>query len=186
MMQVENEVGVLGDSRDHSPAANDAFAGPVPQRVDAVPPAAQGHAGAGASGSLANQRHENVRHVDASLRRRGNLGARTASSWPGSTRAMSTKWQRRARPNTTFRFYVNAWLDGPNARPGQYPSGGPLPQVADIWRAGAPRIDFQSPDLYASQFDRNQREIQPQRQSAVRSRNARRPAGRNECVDARC
>jgi len=31
MMQVENEVGVLGPSRDHSPAANKAFAGPVPK-----------------------------------------------------------------------------------------------------------------------------------------------------------
>ena len=31
MIQVENEVGVLGESRDHSPAANRAFAGPVPK-----------------------------------------------------------------------------------------------------------------------------------------------------------
>ena len=29
-MQVENEVGVLGDSRDHIAAANDAYAKPVP------------------------------------------------------------------------------------------------------------------------------------------------------------
>src|SRR5919202_3166351 len=31
MVQVENEVGVLGDSRDRSEAANRAFAGPVPR-----------------------------------------------------------------------------------------------------------------------------------------------------------
>src|SRR5271157_6379442 len=31
MMQVENEVGVLGDSRDRSPAANQAFDGQVPK-----------------------------------------------------------------------------------------------------------------------------------------------------------
>ena len=31
MIQVENEVGVLGPSRDHSPAANQALAGPVPK-----------------------------------------------------------------------------------------------------------------------------------------------------------
>jgi len=30
MVQVENEVGVLGDTRDHSEAANRAYAGPVP------------------------------------------------------------------------------------------------------------------------------------------------------------
>ena len=32
-MQVENEVGVLGDSRDFVPAANDAFAKPVPKEL---------------------------------------------------------------------------------------------------------------------------------------------------------
>ncbi|MGH7991137.1 MAG: DUF5597 domain-containing protein, partial [Limisphaerales bacterium] len=33
MMQVENEVGVLGDSRDRSPAANVAYNAPVPQAL---------------------------------------------------------------------------------------------------------------------------------------------------------
>src|ERR1019366_623141 len=33
MMQVENEVGVLGDSRDRSSAANQAFRGPVPKEL---------------------------------------------------------------------------------------------------------------------------------------------------------
>lgn len=32
--------------------------------------------------------------------------------------------------------------------PGNYPSGGPTPQVLDVWRAGAPSIDFIAPDLY--------------------------------------
>ena len=33
MMQVENEVGILGDARDHSDAANKAFASPVPAQL---------------------------------------------------------------------------------------------------------------------------------------------------------
>ena len=33
MMQVENEVGVLRDSRDRSEPANKAFAGPVPKEL---------------------------------------------------------------------------------------------------------------------------------------------------------
>ena len=33
MMQVENEVGLLGDSRDRCEAANKAFAGPVPKEL---------------------------------------------------------------------------------------------------------------------------------------------------------
>src|SRR5262249_6098415 len=35
MMQVENEVGVLGDTRDHSPAAEKAYASPVPHELTA-------------------------------------------------------------------------------------------------------------------------------------------------------
>ena len=33
MIQVENEVNMEGDSRDRSPAANKAFAGPVPKEL---------------------------------------------------------------------------------------------------------------------------------------------------------
>ncbi len=50
-------------------------------------------------------------------------------------------------------MYVNAWLKQPStAWPGRYPSGGPLPQVIDIWRAGAPSIDFIAPDIYIDEF----------------------------------
>jgi hypothetical protein len=47
-------------------------------------------------------------------------------------------------------MYANTWLYGygrPN-NPGSTPSGGPLPHVHDLWRAGAPSIDILSPDLY--------------------------------------
>jgi hypothetical protein len=51
-------------------------------------------------------------------------------------------------------MYVNAWLQQPNmAWPGTYPSGGPLPQVHDVWRAGAPAVDILAPDLYLEYFD---------------------------------
>ena len=50
-------------------------------------------------------------------------------------------------------MYVNAWLkQSSTAWPGKYPSGGPLPQVIDIWRAAAPSIDFISPDIYIDEF----------------------------------
>ena len=50
-------------------------------------------------------------------------------------------------------MYVNAWLKQPFSYiPGKYPSGGPLPQVIDIWRAAAPSIDFISPDIYTDEF----------------------------------
>jgi hypothetical protein len=50
-------------------------------------------------------------------------------------------------------MYVNAWLKQPFSYwPGRYPSGGPLPQVLDIWRAGAPSVDFLAPDIYMDDF----------------------------------
>jgi hypothetical protein len=51
-------------------------------------------------------------------------------------------------------MFVNAWLQQPNhAWPGTYPSGGPVPQVHDIWRAAAPAVDILAPDLYLQYFD---------------------------------
>jgi hypothetical protein len=50
-------------------------------------------------------------------------------------------------------MYVNAWLKQPFSYwPGRYPSGGPLPQVLDVWRAAAPAIDFIAPDIYMDEF----------------------------------
>lgn len=51
-------------------------------------------------------------------------------------------------------MYVNAWLKQPFSYwPGRYPSGGPLPQVLDIWQAAAPSIDFLAPDIYLDEFE---------------------------------
>ena len=49
-------------------------------------------------------------------------------------------------------MYVNAALNRPGARPGQYNSGGPLPHLYEVWRAGAPAIDFLAPDIYLPNF----------------------------------
>jgi hypothetical protein len=50
-------------------------------------------------------------------------------------------------------MYVNAWQKQPFSYwPGKYPSGGPLPQVLDIWRSAAPSIDFLAPDIYLDAF----------------------------------
>lgn len=49
-------------------------------------------------------------------------------------------------------MYVNAALNRPGKKPGEYPSAGPLPHVMDIWKAAAPSIDFLSPDFYNPDF----------------------------------
>lgn len=55
-------------------------------------------------------------------------------------------------------MFVNAWLRQgkykPNEdMPGGYPSGGPLPQVLDAWRAGGPAIDILAPDVHVPNYD---------------------------------
>lgn len=48
---------------------------------------------------------------------------------------------------------VNAWIvQHPNQLPGEYPNGGPVSRVMDIWKAAAPAIDIQSPDIYLPNF----------------------------------
>ena len=151
MMQVENEVGVLGETRDCSPAANAAFAALVPKELMSY-----------------LQQHKDTLVPELCEVWKTN-GMKTSGTWaqvfgegPWSPDSIFMAWQyaryinkvaEAGKAEYDIPMYVNAWLDGANGRPGQYPSGGPLPQVSDIWRAGAPRIDFQSPDIYPTNFD---------------------------------
>lgn len=48
--------------------------------------------------------------------------------------------------------YVNCALNRPGVDPGKYPSGGPLPHLIDVWKAGASSIDMLSPDVYHGDF----------------------------------
>ena len=49
-------------------------------------------------------------------------------------------------------FYANAWLDRPDKNPGEYPNGGPVPAVLDVWRTYAPTIRVLAPDIYDDDF----------------------------------
>jgi hypothetical protein len=146
MAQVENEAGLLGASRDHSHTGNAAYSGPVPPVV-----------------------------VDVMASRPGAAQGGEVGSWPDvlpspdlcdeafMAYGIATHVERVAkagRQHSALPFFVNAWLDSDldidlpgfavagGQRPGNYPSGGPLPHVSDIWRACAPSIDLLAPDLY--------------------------------------
>jgi len=49
-------------------------------------------------------------------------------------------------------MFVNGAQGRPGAKPGAYPSGGPLAHLAKEWRSGAPSIDMLSPDIYFDNF----------------------------------
>jgi Domain of unknown function (DUF5597)/Beta-galactosidase len=149
MMQVENEVGVLGDSRDHSPAANAAFDGDVPARLTAY-----------------LQAHRATLYPDLRELWDAN-GDKTSGTWSqvfGDTQRADEVFMAwhygsyiqavaaAGKAEYDIPMYVNTWLEGETTPPGEYPSGGPEPRVYDVWKAAGSSIDIYSPDLYAADF----------------------------------
>jgi hypothetical protein len=149
MMQVENEVGVLGATRDHSGVAERAFAGQVPEELTRY---------------LSS--HRATLYPDLLALWEEN-GAKTNGTWEqvfgasSRTDEIFMAWHYAkfvqavaAAGKTTYPLpmYVNTWLAGADVKPGDYPSGGPQPRVVDIWKAAGSAIDIYSPDLYASDF----------------------------------
>jgi len=150
MVQVENEVGLLGDSRDRSPAANAAFARPVPREfMDYL------------------QKHKDTLLPEFRAVWEA-AGFKTAGTWeevfgPGMrTDEIFMGWNyaryvdqvaQAGKAEYNVPMFVNAWLNAPADKgPGDYPSGGPQAHQHDIWRAGAPHIDMLCPDIYMTNF----------------------------------
>lgn len=149
MVQVENEVGILGASRDHSEAANQAFSQPVPPK-------------------LLNALAKNRDSLYPDLRKRWeSTSFRNSGTWEqifGSgpeTDEIFMAWNyanyvghvaEAGKAEYAIPMFVNAWLSQPDRKPGGWPSGGPLPHVMDIWKTAATKLDFVSPDIYQPNF----------------------------------
>jgi beta-galactosidase GanA len=149
MVQVENEIGMIPEARDRSATANKLFAAQVPT-------------------DLMNYLTANRENLIPEFRARWQTaGFKTRGSWQevfgagAATEEIFTAWHFARYANTVaaagksvypLPMFVNAALVRPNYQPGQYPSGGPLPHLLDVWRAGAPQIDFLSPDIYFPNF----------------------------------
>ncbi len=50
---------------------------------------------------------------------------------------------------------VNCWLDKAADTPGDYPSGGPVARVHEVWDYCAPSIDVYCPDIYVPYFNKD-------------------------------
>ena len=150
MMQVENETGKLGDSRDRSPLAEAAWNQPVPS-------------------GLMNYLSENKAKLLPELTKVwGAGGFKTSGTWPEvfGTDAYADevfmawyvgryvgKVAEAGKAELAIPMYANAWLvQNDNQLPGEYPSGGPVSRMHDIWRAAAPRLDLLAPDIYIADF----------------------------------
>jgi hypothetical protein len=146
MVQVENEVGVGGSTRDRSAQADRLFHSAVPEEL------------------LSDLRQH-----------RDRLTPELLKAWTGADGTWSQAFGDGAAASEIFMawqygryigqvaaagkeayalpMYVNAQLPAPRERPGEYPGGGPHPSYLEVWRAAAPAIDFYSPDIYWPNFE---------------------------------
>jgi hypothetical protein len=147
-VQVENEVGILGDARDRLPAADVAWAQAVPAEL------------------IARVRSEAAWPELRNLWR--EAGARIAGTWAevfGRSPAAEEVFQAwhyaryldvvaaAGKAELPVPFFTNTWIVQPeDVWPGDYPSGGPEPLTIDVWRVGAPHIDLNCPDIYLPNF----------------------------------
>ncbi len=152
IVQIENEVGVLRQTRDFSPMANKLIESQVPDE-------------------LIEYLSKNRQNLESELKTAwDNNGNRTKGSWyeifgkGDYTDMFFMAWQYARYINSVAEagkkehnipVYVNCWMSGsrPNiGKPGNFPSGGPVLSVLDIWKAGAPSVDILAPDIYGADF----------------------------------
>ena len=128
MMQVENEIGLLGADRDYSAIANESYAQNVPHDLcEAL----------GVEGSW-----EQAFGRD-----------HAAESFMSYHYAKSVELIAGAGMSEhPIPAYTNAWLLQYPWYPGSYPSGGPVRTVHRIWKAMAPSLFTLSPDIYVPEI----------------------------------
>lgn len=145
MVQVENEIGMIPDSRDRSPEAERLFAGQVPAELTSY---------------LSRNKDSLIPEFYTVWAKNG---FKTSGNWEEIfgkgpfTDEIFMAWYfarftnrvaEAGKAEYPLPMFVNAALIRPGYMPGQYVSAGPLPHIMDVWRAGGPKIDFLSPDIY--------------------------------------
>ena len=160
MVQVENEIGTLRTKRDFSDMANTAFNGSVPSELmsyleknkSKIHPGVleawkkQGFKMKGTWEDVFGKGERLENWKDMSYLTEEMFMAWNYAKYVGKVAAAGKK-------EYNLPMYINAWLKQPGNSghaPGNYPSGGPTPQMIDVWRAAAPTIDFIAPDIYAT------------------------------------
>jgi Domain of unknown function (DUF5597)/Glycosyl hydrolases family 35 len=151
-VQVQNETGILGDSRDRSSLAESAWNAPVPQSLIAYLTRMKGRLSPALEAIWARNGY----------RSRGTWAQVFGNDWQADEAFMAWQVSRfvetvaaTGKAKHDLPMYANAWI-GPQ-RPGEpagnYPSGGPVPRVFDIWKAGAPSLAWIAPDIYVDDFE---------------------------------
>lgn len=166
MVQVENEVGLLFDSRDGSAKANEKFAEQVPAElldfldkeygilhsdlkanlgIFAAQPAPRSGSWEEVFGKSASTDELFMAYHYAHYVNRVTAAGKKAYPLPMYTNV----WQNYKGENSDNDFPIIA---GGGGKPGDYPSGGAVSNVLDIWLRFAPDLDFIAPDIYLNDY----------------------------------
>jgi beta-galactosidase GanA len=149
MVQVENEIGMLPVAREWGPEANAAWAAPVPPELlerlatggETIEPELR---------ALWRAHGSKTSGTWAQVFGDGDAGQEVFTAWFYARYADAvTRAGKAAYP---LPMYVNVALNRTGKAPGEYPSGGPLPHLIDVWKTGAPSVDLISPDIYFPNF----------------------------------
>ena len=146
-VQVENETGLLGNAREVSDEADAAFAGEVPQE-------------------FASYMRSHTEYMEADVRTAVEAGAEKGS-WSKVFGAAAEEIfsayhvasfveyvAKAGKDAYDLPMTVNCWLDKAADTPGDYPSGGPVARVHEVWDYCAPSIDVYCPDIYVPYFNK--------------------------------
>jgi len=143
MMQVENEIGMINVPRDYSEDATKLYNSAVPKPlVDYLDKNKK---------SLHTYIADRYK-IDAQHKTWGEVfgndiyGEEIFQTWTYATYVEQIAAAGRSIYNIPM--YVNVALNSRGRKPGEYPSGGPLAHLIDIWHAAAPSIDVLGVDIY--------------------------------------
>lgn len=149
MIQVENEIGMLPTARDYHTLANEAFQKEVPKELI----------------QYVQKNKQNLVPEFFEIWKKN--GFKTSGNWEQifgkglHTDEIFMAWYFSKFTNQIAKagkdvypipMFVNAALNAPEKKPGQYPSAGPLPHIMDVWKAAGNSIDFLAPDFYNPSF----------------------------------
>lgn len=149
MIQVENEIGMLPTAKDYHPLAKEAFQKEVPAEL------------------LKYMQQNKEKLVPEFLEIWKTNGYKTSGNWEeifgkGSHAdeifmawffsKFTNKVAEAGKNVYPLPMFVNAALNAPGKKPGEYPSAGPLPHLMDVWKAAGTSIDFLAPDFYNPLF----------------------------------
>jgi len=144
MVQVENEIGMIEVPRDYSANATRMYQSAVPKQL---------------TDYLKRYQKSLHPYLKEKLQPQAKAGANWAQLFGDDiyTEEIFQTWTyatyveqiaKAGREIYNLPMYVNVALNSRDRKPGQYPSGGPLAHLIDLWHCGAPSIDVLGVDIY--------------------------------------